>query len=287
MRLSSKIVSSALACATWLFFAHGCGGTSDSSGFPGNNSGDNGGGDDGGGGGGGNDATHFGDALQFGDSTTLGDDSSSGQCVNLQCQQHTCSGGGSTTISGNVFDPPAGKDPLLQHRRLRPELHARSAPVGASGMINACDCGSLFTGNPITATITDANGHFVLPNVPDGANIPLVLQVGKWRQELTIPTVAQCVDNPQADGSLKLPSKSNPPTANIPDIAISTGSADTLECLLSRIGVDSSEYVPGTSTAGHLHIFSGGISFGGFGGGPNTSPPGPSSDVALWSSMGN
>jgi len=29
----------------------------------------------------------------------------SGPCVNLQCQQHSCGGGGSTTISGIVYDP--------------------------------------------------------------------------------------------------------------------------------------------------------------------------------------
>jgi hypothetical protein len=277
MRVSSNVVSTAVACATWLLFAHGCGGSNSGSGFgdDGNNGGDNGGDN-----GGGSDSGSFGDALHFGDGGSGGDGSQT-QCVNLQCQQATCSGGTSTTISGTVFDP-AGKDPLYNIVVYVPNSTPDPLPSGVGA--SACDCGALFTGNPITATITDANGHFVLSNVPDGTNIPLVLQVGKWRQELTIPTVSKCVDNPQADGTLKLPSKSNPPTANIPDIAISTGSADTLECLLSRIGVDSSEYVPGTSTAGHLHIFSGG---GDFSGAPNTSPPGPSSDVALWSSMGN
>ncbi len=272
MRLSSKVVSSAVGGAVWLLVAHGCG-SSDGSNFPGQ-------GDDGKGS---NDGGLFGDAVHFGDGggIGLGGDGSSGPCVNLQCQQASCSGGGTTTISGNVFDP-AGKDPLYNIVVYVPNSTPDPLPSGVGA--NACDCTALFSGDPIAATITDANGHFVLTNVPDGANIPLVLQVGKWRQQLSIPMVSQCTDNPQPDGSLKLPGKNAPPLANIPDIAISTGSADTLECLLARVGVDRSEYVPGTSTAGHLHIFSGG---GDFSGAPNTSPPGPSSDVALWSSMGN
>ena len=50
MRVSSNVVSTAVACATWLLFAHGCGGSNSGSGFgdDGNNGGDNGG-DNGGG----------------------------------------------------------------------------------------------------------------------------------------------------------------------------------------------------------------------------------------------
>jgi hypothetical protein len=59
----------------------------------------------------------------------------------------------------------------------------------------------------------------------------------------------------------------------MPDIAVSTGEADTLECLMHRIGLPTSEYVAGAAGTGHVHVFAGGeVNTGGgfaglFGGG--------------------
>jgi hypothetical protein len=76
---------------------------------------------------------------------------------------------------------------------------------------------------------------------------------------------------------------------DIPEIAVSTGGADTLECLFLRLGLDPAEYVGGRGGAGSIHIFRG--SPAGQDGGPaglhqpsNTSPPGPPSYEALWDS---
>ena len=84
-----------------------------------------------------------------------------------------------------------------------------------------------------------------------------------------------CVDTAMPDNTLLLPK--NGSEGDMPNIAISTGGADTLECLLTRIGVDPAEYVPGTSGAGHVHIFQGK-------GGPNTNPGAPAPEAALWNS---
>jgi hypothetical protein len=205
-------------------------------------------------------------------------------CKNLQCQQLVCSGAAPTTVSGRVYDP-AGRNPLYNVVVYVPNEPVLALPAGAT-----CDeCDSLYTGNPIASALTDANGMFVLENVPEGTDIPLVIQVGKWRRQLVLPTVAGCQDNPLEDGMLRMPR--NRTEGDIPNIAISTGSADTLECLLRRIGVDVAEYVP-AGTDGRVQIFQGSPreEGGGFFGmpmqvpSPNTAPPGPMSSASLWNS---
>jgi hypothetical protein len=99
------------------------------------------------------------------------------------------------------------------------------------------------------------------------------------------------MNNMLPDKMLTLPR--NHMEGDIPNIAISTGGADTLECLLRRVGVDEQEYIGGTSDDHRIHIFQGagapaGGGLPGFGGGmgpaPNTSPAAPSSPTGLWTS---
>jgi hypothetical protein len=217
----------------------------------------------------------------------------SGPCVNLQCKQHyQCPGGGTTTISGTVYNP-AGTHPIYNVAVYVPNEPLAALPTGAT-----CDsCDSLYSGKPVAAALTDPAGRFTMPKAPEGDNIPLVVQVGKWRRQFTIPTVTRCQDNPIPDGMLTLPK--NRMEGDIPKIAISTGMADTLECLLRRIGVDASEYVPGGSAEGRIHIFQGSalgdaaaaaaiamlLGLPNFSASPNTSPPAPASSMALWNSV--
>jgi hypothetical protein len=194
-----------------------------------------------------------------------------------------CPGGGSTTISGKIYDP-AAKDVLYGAVAYVPSKPVTALQLGAS-----CDtCNSLYTGSPIAAAQTDATGSFTIENAPSGTNIPLVIQLGKWRKQLKISTVKACTDNAQPDKSLTLPA--NHMEGDIPNIAISTGGADTLECLLLRMGVDPAEYEPGAQGPGRIHIFQG-SGAGGFLGGlfagvgaPNTSPAAPTSSSAMWNS---
>jgi hypothetical protein len=163
---------------------------------------------------------------------------------------HDCGGGGSTTITGTVYDP-AGKRPLYGVVAYVPSTTPAPVASGAS----CYSCADLYSGDPVASDITDATGNFTIRDAPDGANIPLVIQVEKWRRQFVLPSVARCTNTAVPDRTLTLPK--NGSEGDLPNIAVSTGGGDTLECLLRRIGVDDTEYVAGPGGTGHLHIFKG------------------------------
>jgi hypothetical protein len=190
-----------------------------------------------------------------------------------------------TTITGKVYDP-AGKNPLYNVAVYVPAIALQPLPKGVPTGADACNCSALFKSGAITSAVTDVTGSFTLTNAPAGTDVPLVLQVGKWRRSLHI-NVTACQANAQPNKSLRLPDTvAAGSDDNMPDIAVSTGSADTLECLMHRIGLPASEYVAGAGGAGHIHVFSGGTTTG-VGGTPEAPPmPGaPASNASLWSSQ--
>jgi hypothetical protein len=268
-----------------LALAYACGGSS-SSGFGTGSSGGPGGSGGSGGGSGGS----------FG---TSGGGSSSGAGMVVACPPGlecnvSCPNGGTTSISGTVYDP-AGNNPLYNIAVFVPPSGTLPAlPKGVLTGNDKCSCNALFSEGAVVSTATAVDGTFKLTNAPVGTNVTLVLQVGKWRRLVPSFTVKACQDNPLPDKSLTLPGTVSPNDTNdnMPDIAVSTGFADSLECLMLRIGVPASEYVAGTGTSGHVHVFSGGLT-GGMGpngasvGKPEAHPmPGaPASDQNLWSSQ--
>jgi hypothetical protein len=210
------------------------------------------------------------DASDEGDASTTGDDAdatlplpctASGQCV------HACDGR-ATTLSGTVYDP-AGRHPLYGVAVYVPSTTPAALTSGAS----CSTCGDLYTGSPIAFGTTDPTGHFSIANVPDGTDVPVVVQIGKWRKQIVVPTVAACAETALSDGSVTLPKKSS--EGDLPSVAIATGGADTLECLLGRIGLDASEYGPGADGPGHIHVFHGDQ-------GADTMTPSPTASQSLW-----
>jgi len=157
-------------------------------------------------------------------------------CRNLQCQQTTCPGGGDTTLTGTVY-APNGTLPLYNALVYVPNAAVPAFPPGL-----ACDhCGALPAGEPLVASLTDARGQFTLQKMPAGTDVPLVIQVGKWRRQVRIPSIAACQSNTITNRDLtRLPRSRQ--EGDLPRIAVTTGTCDNLLCLLPKLGVDPSEW---------------------------------------------
>jgi hypothetical protein len=197
--------------------------------------------------------------------------------TNFQCQKVVCPGGGTTSLSGIVYDP-AGKIPLFNVSVYVPNITPGPLPQGAS----CADCSSWYTA-PVVSAITDEGGNFTIKDMPVGPKIPLVVQVGKWRMQYTLSNVAQCTNNDAATlTGAKLRMPRNHTEGDIPNIAVSTGAADSLECLLLRMGVDNGEYTGDPKGAGRIHIFTGGDAPDGRGGAVTNPPTSPQSYTELW-----
>jgi hypothetical protein len=200
----------------------------------------------------------------------------------LQCNV-SCPSGGTTTVTGKVYDP-AGKNPLYNVAVYVPAVPLVPLPKGVPTGADACNCGVLFESGAMTNTSTGVDGSFTLTNVPVGTSVPLVLQVGKWRRAINIK-VNSCATNALPDKTLTLPGTvAAGSDDSMPDIAVSTGNADTLECLMLRMGLPASEYVAGPGGAGHVHVFAGGLGNGQSE--SNQMPNEPDSTTALWANQG-
>lgn len=194
-----------------------------------------------------------------------------GPCTGLACQQ-TCS---TTSITGKVYDP-AGVNPLYNVFVYVP--NAALDPIPSGPVCTQCQAPA--SGDPITSTSTASDGTFTLTNVPVGSNIPVVLQLGKWRRHLTVPATTSCQTTTPADGFFRLPKSQGEtsPDDNIPLIAFTTG-CDGAECFFAgRIGLDLSEFTAPTGT-GRVHVYKSSNDVG------QTFPNGAGDATTLWNTM--
>lgn len=179
--------------------------------------------------------------------TTVGNGVGGGLTMN-------CPGGGTTSLSGIVLAPTPPQfgpaDPIYNALVYVPTTEVAPFQPG----VECQNCGAPASGNPIATALTDATGAFTLTGVPSGADIPLVIQIGRWRRQVTIPAVAPCEDTPLPAELTRLPR--NKQEGDIPKIAIASSPYDSEECILRKIGIEDAEFTA-PSGEGRVHIYQG------------------------------
>jgi hypothetical protein len=175
-------------------------------------------------------------------------------CTGLCSSQQLCDGGTPTTVTGRILAgqsawtslPP---DPVPNVLVYVPNGTVKDFATGA-----ACrQCGDDVSGDPLVSAYTNFDGTFTLTNVPappGGAQVPLVIQMGRWRRQVMFAAPQAC--STTAIGDFNLPR--NHGEGQIPLTAISTGNVDALECVLLKMGVDQAEFTA-SSGAGRIHVY--------------------------------
>ena len=177
-------------------------------------------------------------------------------CTGLCLAQAACPAQPTTTITGRVTAPGhastavfGAPDPIfgalvyVPNGAAGPPTYGVTAfPAGVS-----CDtCSSLVSGTPLVTTTTAADGTFTLPDAPCGTDIPLVIQLGRWRRQIAIPSVACCATTALTPTQTHLPrdhvGEPGDVRSDIPLMAFSTGDVDTVHCVLRKIGIADREF---------------------------------------------
>lgn len=218
----------------------------------------------------------------------------------LFCFLPTCAAGATTSIQGVVYDP-AGRNPLSNVTVFVPTTTDPLPPIPVGPVADAC--GGVPNVTAMATAVTDVNGKFEIKNLPVGVDVPLVIQIGKWRRQFTIAkaSVTQCVANDFTTAtanvdstvggvtkSVKLPLFRLPSTqaeGNIPQMAISQGGSDPMPCLFSKIGLAYSEFTT-NAEAGRMHVFEGQNS-NGDPWGKVRGATAPAASASLWNSLTN
>jgi hypothetical protein len=144
---------------------------------------------------------------------------------------------------------PARRMPLYNVIVYVPLEPLPELPIGTS-----CDACDFHIPNVFSSALTDVGGNFRV-QAPPGENVPLVIQIGKWRRAITVPFVSPCVDNviDEPDATRLPRSRSE---GNMPRIAVVTGFEDPLECFLRRVGIADSEFTTANGD-GAVNLFVG------------------------------
>jgi hypothetical protein len=193
---------------------------------------------------------------------------STADCTDLACKVVDCKSMSqpATTISGTVY-APNGTLPLYGISVYVPD----SDPGPFAAGLSCQKCTDSLPGSPVgKPVVTDEMGNFTLTDMPSGVPVPLVITSGKWRRILTLPTVNQCSDNKVTMSDTTLPKAiddttpntkvpwpmSTTPAISMPKIALTTGGADSLECLIRKLGIADKE-ISTNQGSGHVNFYTG------------------------------
>jgi hypothetical protein len=175
-------------------------------------------------------------------------------CTGIACKRVYCPGGGTTSLSGTVVSPrPGDPDPIYNAI-----VYVPNAPVAQFTEGVTCDrCGAAVSGEPIAVALTGVDGKFVLKDIPVTNDLPVVIQLGRWRRQITISTVTACADTPLTTDQTRFPR--NHGEGDIPKIALKTGDSDSPECVLRKMGIEDAEFTnPGAG--GRIELYRGALS---------------------------
>jgi hypothetical protein len=182
-------------------------------------------------------------------------------CTGLCLSQANCDAASPTTLKGTVFAPD-GVEPM--YGALVYVANCALAPFAPN--VSCDQCGAAASGCPLVSATTGFDGKFTLTNVPAATSYPLVIQLGRWRREVTVAAQPACttVDLSTTVAGRKqthLPTMSavsagaggacatafaaatdKTDIGDIPLTAIATGNVDPLECVLRKIGINDCEF---------------------------------------------
>lgn len=98
-----------------------------------------------------------------------------------------------------------------------------------------------------SSSLADGTFTLSLDNVPYGADIQFVVQVGRFRKITKVPVTA-CTSAALPAGAATLPGKST--DGEIPKIAVSSGTKDHLDAILTALGITEYDCYEGRKAAG-------------------------------------
>lgn len=153
-----------------------------------------------------------------------------------------------TTIQGTVFDPRTTSSALPLPSVLVYVTTGTVQPLPSGVQCLTYSAPK----DAISYAYTATDGTFTLDNIPQNTDYTLVIQAGKWRRQFAVSVGGSAIT------SLNLHMPADHTQGDIPMIAISTGSADGVECVLHDMGIADTEFTDDTGTVnpgGHIHLY--------------------------------